>query len=407
MKRSLIVVAFTAMIVFLLPLAASGEDKKSTPATAADASIDLAVPDSPAFAVLGVSPSNVERPGSPRELALSLLNGVDANGNFQTGMAVETAPYLALWGSTSKLTDYQDDNQYRIRFLSRALLSFATAKGTSDSDKAVRLAVGLRFTPWDEGDPRLDKDLMNCLIESVEGIPISQQMEIDNIIKQFDRYSDEADGLPDNNPRKKELQGFMDALEKQRKELQAKGTAELNKKADAAIKACRANGKFRSNLWNKSSWSLGVAPTWTSTTAKTEDLKYSGMGAWTSVAFRLGESGQFIVHARYRNKEQEPDPNVKDVYFEQDSYRFGGRLRYGRPDLNFNAECLYSIENRPSGREDNRTFRYGIGAEYNIAKNVWINLNTGSQSGNEGGNNLFVLGNLNFAFSPEPTMTFK
>jgi hypothetical protein len=114
-----------------------------------------------------------------------------------------------------------------------------------------------------------------------------------------------------------------------------------------------------------------------------------------------------IVHARYRNKEQEPDPNVKDVFFEQDSFRFGGRLRYGRPDLNFNAECLYSIENRPSGREDNRTFRYGIGAEYNIAKNVWINLNTGSQSGNDGGNNLFVLGNLNFAFSPEPTMTFK
>jgi hypothetical protein len=141
MKKSFIVVAFTAMIVFLLPLAASGEDKKSTQATAADASIDLAVPDSPAFAVLGVSPSNVERPGSPRELALSLLNGVDANGNFQTGMAVETAPYLALWGSTSKLTDYQDDNQYMIRFLSRALLSFATAKGTSDSDKAVRVAV--------------------------------------------------------------------------------------------------------------------------------------------------------------------------------------------------------------------------------------------------------------------------
>jgi hypothetical protein len=407
MKRSPIVVALVAMIVFLLPLATSGKDKKSTPATAADASIDLAVPDSPAFSVLGVSPSNVERPASPRELALSLLNGVDANGNFQTGMAIETAPYLALWGSTSKLTDYQDDNQYIIRFLSRTLLSLATAKGTSDSDKAVRLAGGLTFTPWDEGDPRLDKELLNCLTESVEVVPISQQMEIDNIIKQFSRYSDEADKLVDDNPRKKELQGFMGALEKQRSELQDKGTAELNKKADAAIKACRANPKFRSNLWNKSGWFFGVAPTWTSATAKTEDLKYSGLGAWTSVAFRLGESGQFIVHARYRNKDQQPDPNVKDVFFEQDSFRFGGRLRYGRPDLNFNAECLYSIENRPRGREDNRTFRYGIGVEYTVAKDVWINLSTGSQSGNDGGNKIFVLGNLNFTFSPEPTIKFK
>jgi FtsZ-binding cell division protein ZapB len=51
---------------------------------------------------------------------------------------------------------------------------------------------------------------MNCLIESVEGIPISQQMEIEDLADKRNKYQKEM-ALSNDEQRKKELQGFIDA----------------------------------------------------------------------------------------------------------------------------------------------------------------------------------------------------
>ncbi len=419
MKKFLAVIALVASTFLLLPVVVQSADKNPK---VADASIDLAVPDSPAFAVLGLNPNDVERPSSPREFATSLLNGVDANGNFQTGVAIETAPYLVFYGKETTITDYQSN--YYTQFLSRAMLSFATAKGATDEDKAVRLAVGLRFTPWDDGDPRMDGGLIDCLKSAVENVEISVQKEIGAIIDERNLLQKQKQLVAlqidkeKKKPAKEEdkialLEGVLndlsqkiEKLEKQRVELVNTGTEELNKKSSAAIEACRNNKKFRSNLWNKSSWSFGIAPTFTSTTGETDDLKSSGIGLWTSVALGLGDSGQFILHTRYRNKEEVPDSDNKGKFFEQDSFRVGGRVRYGSPDLNFNAEGMYIIENRKNGQKDDKKFRYGIGTEYNAAKDLWLVFSIGSESGNNKGDKLFVLGNLRFALSPNPTIKF-
>lgn len=123
------------------------------------ATLDLTVPESPAFTVLGLTPENVVRPANPRELAMELLNGVDRNGNLQSGVAIDTAPYLLAKSRTLTLRDYQADRVKHV--LARTQLSFATAKGTDSEDEAIRAGVGLRVTPWDEGDPRLDPILVS------------------------------------------------------------------------------------------------------------------------------------------------------------------------------------------------------------------------------------------------------
>ena len=69
------------------------------------ANLDLSVPQSPAFAILGITPDNIIRPGSPRDLALSLLNGVGKNGAFQSGIAIDTAPYLLFAGRLKTLSE--------------------------------------------------------------------------------------------------------------------------------------------------------------------------------------------------------------------------------------------------------------------------------------------------------------
>src|ERR1043166_3002452 len=110
------------------------------------------VPDSPAFSILGVTPKNVTRPATPQELGLALLNGADAQGNLQSGLALDVSPFRLLANPT--LSQYRDSlsNQFASRFA----ISAATSKGSSDSDKSVRAGLGFNWVPFDGGDPRLD-----------------------------------------------------------------------------------------------------------------------------------------------------------------------------------------------------------------------------------------------------------
>jgi len=146
------------------PLAVTKDEVKDKPVEFSDA--DLAVPESPAFTVLGLTPQTVARPTSPRAFASSLLNGVDENGNFQSGVALDTAPYLVFAGPSLTLRKYNES--YQTRFLARTQFSFGTTKGASDDDKSVRLALGFRMTLWDAGDPHSDEDLLTCFADRLK-----------------------------------------------------------------------------------------------------------------------------------------------------------------------------------------------------------------------------------------------
>lgn len=128
--------------------------------------LDLAVPEAPAFTVLDLTPESVVRPATPREAAISLLNGVDRDGNLQTGLAVDTAPYLiarANGPNPMTLADYRAN--YGQRVLARLGVSLATVKGSDDADESVRVALGFRAVPLDYGDPRNDPELLKCLLK--------------------------------------------------------------------------------------------------------------------------------------------------------------------------------------------------------------------------------------------------
>ncbi len=140
------------MVMMAIGIPALAEEPKASEPKTSDAAIELMVPSSPAFAILGLSPENVARPATVGEFTASILNGVDANGNLQTGVAIDTSPYLLLRGDQLTIRDY-NDNPLK-RWLARTQLSLATAKGSSDDDKALLAAVGMHVTLWDEGDPR-------------------------------------------------------------------------------------------------------------------------------------------------------------------------------------------------------------------------------------------------------------
>ena len=323
--------------------------------------VDMSVPESPAFTVLGVTPETVIRPTSPRAFATSLLNGVDQNGNFQSGLAMDFVPYLLVAGDDLTLRKYQTSGI--VRLLARTQFSFATTKGATEDDKSMRLAAGLHMTLWDRGDPRMDDELLRCL--SGFRLPV--------VINLNDVAGNEAARLA--------AQEFNDAL---------------------SIR-CRDEAKERN--WNASSWLIGGAPSWISTDGQTKNLGWNGGGFWTSLAYGfegvpgLEKKSQLIVHARYRNREQVPDPDVTGAFLSQDSIFFGTRFRTGAPNFNGSFEYTF-LRSRINGLQFDNSSRLSLLFERRIAGDTWFNLSLGAETGREDGrNNGFVLTSFKWAFS--------
>lgn len=365
--------------------------------------VDLAVPRSPAFTVLGVTPETVIRPTSPREFATALLNGVDPNGNFQSGIAIDTAPYLLFKGNELSLKEYQTNNVKR--FLARTQLSFATTKGSSGDDKSTKLALGFRFTPFDLGDPRMDLEeggVLQCLAAKMElpkpklrGIIQPMRVKLKKLI---------------NSNGDKEI---IAKLDKEIKEIEAQLNDEkVNKKiADE----CRKKGAQKN--WNSSSLSFGAAPTWLSPKGNSDDFEWSGAALWGSLALRMGGSGHLIFHGRYRMEELFPDPEVKDKFSEQDTLLLASQVRMSGPridlgafkgktpgvDYNFVLDVGYMKEDGKDRRDD-ELVRYSAGIEVKMKRDLYLKISAGGESGRKvEGDQGFMMGEIKWGFSSDPT----
>lgn len=349
------------------------------------ANVDLAVPESPAFTVLGLTPETVVRPNSPRQFATALLSGVDRNGNFQSGTALDTVPYLLLAGKELTLNKYQ--TSYKLRLASRTQLSFATTKGASEEDKSVRLSLGVRMTLWDKGDPRTDSKLMTCFDDASR--KYLGALVTPDILP--------LDQLPPTATEDEKLQSVRAWAKYEQQE------AAANPTRLAESEACRAESRKRN--WNKSSWIVAYAPSWISTSGETKNFKWNGGGIWTSVAYGfegfpgLEKNSQIIFHGRYRSNEQVPDPAKKGSFLSQDSLFLGARVRVGNENSTGSFEGVF-VRSRPEGKSFDNSARYSVGLERRIAENLWFALAFGGENGRADGRNKgFVLTSFKWGFS--------
>jgi hypothetical protein len=111
----------------------------------------LRPPPSPAFVLLGISPSAVERPSTPRAVSASFLAAAAQSGGLPENYAVEAAPYWLVSHPTLTLDDYEKGSitQNVIRSLA---FSFATAAREAGEDGEAlpgrRLGLGFRMQPF-------------------------------------------------------------------------------------------------------------------------------------------------------------------------------------------------------------------------------------------------------------------
>lgn len=388
---------------------------------AGNVSVDLAVPEVPAMAALDVTQETVIRPASAKELSMGLLDGVDANGNLQSGLALQTSPYLVFGGSGQKLAAYRDS--YHRRFLARTNLSLATAKGSSDDDEAVRLGLGLSFTPWDRGDPRA--------VHDIDGRP-------DPVVCIGKSQSAINDALLDPGANTAVLESKVINAARQTRILLEKEEMptqeELNETVaerlaplrEAALQdrfqlaeQCRED--FRRDSWNASAWTLGIAPTWTSSDGSLDNLEWSGAALYTTLSYgfedipeieMLRKNSQLLLHARYRSDAVEADASAPGGYFEQDTLFLGGQLRVGvdfpslerisGADASLLGEVAYIEKDRVGGM-DEESMRYSIGFQFKVTEGLYLNLSGGTEDSDMADNDETFIGlRLSYSFSDNP-----
>lgn len=396
---------------------------------AGNVSLDLAVPEVPAMAALDVTQETVIRPASAKELSMALLDGVDANGNLQSGLALQMSPYLVFGGSSQTLDKYR--KSYYRRFLARTNLSLATAKGSSDDDEAVRLGLGLSLTPWDRGDPRAVNEVegrfdpIACIGRSQSALnaallkPIKEMDSDDRetlerefmTVERDTRILGGEEQLPSPDQFDRELKEKLTPLYES-------AMADVPNKFKLA-EQCRED--FRRDSWNASAWTLGIAPTWTSTDGSLDNLEWSGAALYTTLSYgfedipeieMLRKNSQLLLHARYRSDAVEADAAAPGGYFEQDTLFLGGQLRVGvdfpslerisGADASLLGEVAYIEKDRVGGM-DEESMRYSIGFQFKVTEGLYLNLSGGTEDSDMADNDETFIGlRLSYSFSDNP-----
>lgn len=103
----------------------------------------LRAPPSPAFILLDVAPTEVQRPTNPADLAFSLVNSTSTFSELPENFAVEAAPY---WFTTRRTLTWDKDNKRSVMqsFLRTFTLSSASAEIGTEAAPVTGLSLGGR-----------------------------------------------------------------------------------------------------------------------------------------------------------------------------------------------------------------------------------------------------------------------
>lgn len=353
------VIVFSILLALLASQSAHGQsvsdDDKKVSIKDLVGRIDLDVPDSPAFAILGISPQNVINPDTPAELAAALFVGDDGDGNSQEGLAIEFRPYLVAMKDSLVYDDYTSRP-----WLSRTAVSFSESKGVDPSDRTKRRAIGLSFTPIDDRDPLESTDLTDC-------IKTGPKKEIEDKENQLSQRVVNLVADPSSSGTEKEAA---------RKELEDFYNGDYKKAKEKGVVACKKDHLEKTA--NATQLQLGIAYH----DSEVSEFDENGNAFWTSYSRPIfGNSGSLILHARYSENVLVPDTENEGQYFIRDETLVGVRLRRGDERRAVLFEASYVDEKASAGDVDDEYTTALIGVEFKVAESLWIQLAFGDTFG--------------------------
>jgi hypothetical protein len=234
---------------------------------------DLRPPASPVFALLGTTPASIERPQTPRALAMNLISAVREEEGLPRNYALEVAPY---W--TTYHPDLSFDDYYNAGLLQTLAQTFAVSVATTPFSgetlaDGTRLGAGFRTLLWaGRAHPQLaaaHAELISIdirIAEASDAIPPLRQQALD--ARRAGRIA-EADELD-----KKVAAAEADAVRQ---------TADLRRQATEAAR--RVGDLDR----NRIGFQLAVAAAhvWDFPGDRFEQRELARWGVWVTPAYRM------------------------------------------------------------------------------------------------------------------------
>ena len=336
--------------------------------------VDFSVPESPALAALGSSSTKVTQAATPKQLVTQLVQGTDANGNIQSGVALDFVPYLLLRGDRQPaLSDYNENSGFNhTRTLSNIQVSLATVKDASAGSNAVRLATGLRYVILDMGDTRSSHELARCFTNIMPDT--SDATSAVEVQKKFDDF-------PTSKEAEKKYQGCLSQAKK--------------------------------DNWNRSSVDVGIAPSWTSTNGSFGDLSGSTVAYYLNADYGfenipgLSRYAQLLGHFQSTIHDVIPKTTTTPSYL-QDTETYGLKLRVCADCAGSGAAKTYlaleadRIEQRAEASHPSANYRqFVISGEHRIAGSLYLSLQFGGTTKHSGqvdsNGNRFLLGGFKWS----------
>jgi len=224
---------------------------------------DAAVPDAPAFKLLDVDPNSILRPGTRREVAISLQSAT------LKSFAIECAPFLLARDGQIPLSKYRS-----LRFLYNVRVSAGTRLLESGQRGA---GVGIRFSFHDSGDPYMSADLIGAAVQAGKVIQEARGRAQNQYLHDHPRQTALGfAGLPDS-VRETRLKPYW---AKQRDEAEQQ-YEQVKRRFDQE--------------WHRDILELAFAASGSSSDSTGGPFRATGYAGWFTGGGRLGRNGQILV----------------------------------------------------------------------------------------------------------------
>ena len=305
-----------------------------------------AVPESPAFTILNISPSNILKPSSVKEIALAASDFLGENERISLpeSFAIEFSPGLLINGKKLTQTEYDKNHiLYRTRF------SIATNRKQGES-LTTDLGFGIRITLRDDSDFRTNKKFIDDAQKCTDSI-ISFLSDLKIKLVTEGKISKTA--TIDEVEKSPEAEAIVDSISQ-------------------IFTQSWPIDKWSEKNWNADISEIAIAVKTTSKDSLASNLKLSKLAFWFSSAYRLKNWGQFLFGA-FGNYEKNFSLNKYLV-----SGSLGLRLYIGTNAMKFYLETQGSVI-----QDKNPEWLFNSGFELRVQDNIWAEFTVGLKKGNE------------------------
>jgi len=304
--------------------------------------LNFALPDIPAFKALGTEPSNILRPSVTQDF--SFVSSEFFNGKnlvIPTSFGIEVSPILLMNTDKMTLSEFRKNNAFKT-----SRFSLGTFK---DSLKTMNISVGYRLTVINKGDLRtdtavLDEFLKNTLAKKAyEKAKLEEKFMQENNILPFEITSEQ----------KVEMGKYVDQNMKENED-------EFESKLDEFKK------QYKNDNWNAEKLDFATAFVGQARDSLISNVSFRNFSLWGTYAIPIKKFGQILFGATYQLNRLQNE--------EYHTFSFSNRNYFGSNRIKFFFEEQIEY-NQYLG--DKTNLLLNLGAEVNLNKGFWIDLNAG------------------------------